>query len=256
MVLPGRIITLFFLDPLLIFSRSLYCRVYTLWPWSSYCYSANNLSKPHIFVWTTMCDTEAAHPYCLMVRFLDLEFQASIGNFKLNGKRWPLKVSSRDHLESSVGIIPSSFLLFAFQFWMCWFKNQSFCHSRSDHTFPTGEKVRAWEKMTFLLEIMVTNAYQGMFVWLRIKVIIYNRSLAFCFPSKPRLLAQAPLRNNTRWLRLLDSVSINLPYWQWESIYLFRKKKEKERNLSYARRINATKWIQLKTMELLSTVMN
>lgn len=34
-----------------------------------------------------MCDTEAAHPYCLMVRFLDLEFQASIGNFKLNGKR-------------------------------------------------------------------------------------------------------------------------------------------------------------------------
>lgn len=35
------------------------------------------------------------------------------------------------------------------------------------------------------------------------------------------MLAQAPLRNNTRLLMLLDSGSINLPQWGWECIYLF-----------------------------------
>jgi hypothetical protein len=68
---------------------------------------------------------------------------------------------------------------------------------------------------------MATNAYQGRFVLLRIKAIIYKKSLAFCFPSKPRMLAQASLRNNTRLLMLLDSVSINLHHWQWEYTYLF-----------------------------------
>lgn len=58
---------------------------------------------------------------------------------------------------------------------------------------------------------MVSNAYKGRFILLRIKVIIYNRSLAFCFPSKPRLLAQAPLRNNTRLLMLLELSALIFP---------------------------------------------
>lgn len=58
------------------------------------------------------------------------------------------------------------------------------------------------------------NPYQGSFVLLRIEVITGKRDLTFCFPSKPSLLVEAPLRHNTRLLRLLPSAGINLPHWQ------------------------------------------
>lgn len=143
------------------------------------------------------CFTQSRHTATSHDEFdLDLDFQASAGNFKLNGRRWPLKSLFWDSLESSVGLSPSPFLPFAFTVFDVLVKNQSFCHSRMDHTFLAGGKT------FFLLELMVTNAYQGRFVLLRIKVITYNRKLTFYSPSNPTLFAKIPLRNNTRLLRL------------------------------------------------------
>lgn len=63
-----------------------------------------------------MSDMEVAQPYCHDEMGLDWDFQVATGNFKLNGKRWPLK-SFRDSTEISVGIIPA-FFFFAFQFYL------------------------------------------------------------------------------------------------------------------------------------------
>lgn len=69
---------------------------------------------------------------------------------------------------------------------------------------------------------MVTNAYQGRFVLLRVKVIIHNRSLAFGFPSKPRRHAQAgAFEKQQKITYAIRSVSISLPHWQWELLFMY-----------------------------------
>lgn len=74
----------------------------------------------HTYLWKhNACHRGDLSLFSLDKADLNLDFQESTGTFKLNSKRWPLKSLSRHSLESSVGII-TSFLLFAFQFLMCW----------------------------------------------------------------------------------------------------------------------------------------
>lgn len=69
------------------------------------------------------------------------------------------------------------------------------------------------------LQIIVTNAYQGRLVPLRIKVIRWNESSEFCFPSKPTLCLLRPFQKH-------DCICFRFcqhktPPWQWACTYLF-----------------------------------
>lgn len=105
----------------------------------------------HTYLWKhNACHRGDLSLFSLDKADLNLDFQESTGTFKLNSKRWPLKSLSRHSLESSVGII-TSFLLFAFQFLMCWLGKKIILSFKEWSYISTRRENKGLRKDDFLL---------------------------------------------------------------------------------------------------------